>query len=350
MEDSMKTVVTGGNGFVGSHLVKRLVEEGREVVVASDFSQMGNDNLSNLGIQPSDIRLLIADLTGYHQALEATEGADTVFHLAARVGSLEYLHGTKMAELATLQANLLIDANTFRACLENKVRNLIYASSVAVYSMDSQESPGAVFSEKDLALESMTYKLENQTSSSINPDGGYGWSKLIGEIQLHWMNGINIGIARIFNIYGENEPLGERAHVVADLISRAILDTKEEFTVHGDGQQSRDFLYVSDCVNALLRLEEKASNPPITVNIGSGKAVSIGTIAQKAVELSGKGFKIIYDSNKPAGPLSRTADTGKAKALLGWKPRIDLEEGLKHTYFWAARILRGETLDEVVRK
>jgi nucleoside-diphosphate-sugar epimerase len=420
----MKTVVTGGTGFIGSHLVKNLLKQGREIIMVSDLAHLGIENLTDLGLRTSDFGLRRADLSDYHQALKALEGADSVFHLAARVGSLEYLHGSELAELRALQTNLAIDANVFRACLENRVKKLVYASSCAVYPMDKQYSPGAVFSEDELDLKClactqgaqqtiMTSDFGPRTSGlgprTINPDGGYGWSKLLGELQLSWMREgkgtldlglrtsdlghrtsdsghrtIKIGIARIFNIYGENEPLGEKAHVIADLIRKAILYPKEEFIVRGDGKQSRDFLYVSDCVDALLRLEQKISNlnesqsnlyksplsrprtsdigprtsdlghrtsdvghgtsdiglRTLTVNIGSGEAVSIGTIAQKVVELSGKNMEIKYDTSKPVGPTSRTADITKAKTLLNWHPKISLNEGLKRTYTWVEKRLR----------
>lgn len=322
----MRTLVTGGAGFIGSHLVKRLIEEGREVIVAGSFSQGGDNNLPNLGIK---VECQKVDLRDYSQALKAMDGAQTVFHLAARVGNIEYLHGTNMAEFAALQTNILIDTNVFRACLGKKVKKLIYASSVAVYPMDKQSSPNAVFSETDLALQPGTHHL------SLNPDGGYGWAKLIGELQLQWMEGIDIGIARIFNIYGENEPLGERAHVIGDFIRKAILYPKEEFRVWGGGEQTRDFLYVSDCVEAVLKLEGKASNPPLTLNIGSGKATSMREVAGKIIEISGKNVEPIYDFQKLVGPLSRTADISKAKAILNWQPETSLDTGLRRTCLWA---------------
>lgn len=322
----MKTVVTGGTGFIGSHLVKSLLEQNREVVVASDSSRLDSENLSSLGVKPSDVELRRTDLGEYQQALKAIEGADSVFHLAARVGSLEYLHSSQLAELAALQTNLLIDTNVFRACLEKKVKRLVYTSSCAVYPMNLQYRPGAVFSENDLSLDT--------GQGTIDPDGGYGWAKLLGEIQLGWMKDIGIGIARIFNVYGENEPFGEKAHVIADLICKAILYPQEEFIVRGSGQQSRDFLYVSDCVDALLELEKRASSPPVITNIGSGEPVSIRAIAEKAVELSGKDIEIVYDPTKPVGPLSRTADISKARALLNWQPTVSLDEGLRRTYLW----------------
>ena len=147
----------------------------------------------------------------------------------------------------------------------------------------------------------------------------------------------------MFNIYGQNEPLGEKAHVICDLIIKAIHYPEDEFVVYGDGKQSRDFLHVSDCVNALLKLEERAASPPVTVNIGSGIPVSIGTIAEKVAKLSGKDIEIVYDLTKPMGPLSRTADTSKAEALLGWAPGIDLDDGLKRTYVWVEEMLKEQS-------
>ena len=318
----MKTVVTGGAGFIGSHLVKRLLNEEREVVIADDFSRGSIRNLSNFGIKT---RCETVDLRDYSQALKLIDGADSVFHLAARIGSVKFLHGSGMDELSALQTNLVIDTNVFRACLERGVKRLVYPSSAAIYPVNEQYSLNVVISEDD--------------SRQTNPDGGYGWAKLLGEVQLGWVKDIKIGIARIFNVYGENAVLGSSAHVIPDLIRKALLYPEEEFTVWGNGEQTRDFLYASDCAEALLKLEQRASNPPLTVNIGSGEAISIKQIADKIAELSGKGMKPRYQPEKPVGPLSRTANIAKAKELLGWQPKTSFEEGLKHTYAWVEKTL-----------
>jgi GDP-D-mannose 3',5'-epimerase len=343
----MKVLVTGGTGFIGSHLVKALLQRGNEVIVTSSRAGLGLENLSNLGIAPSAIEVRWADLTDYRQAVQAVRGAAVVFHLAARVGSLEYLHGSKMAELTALQSNLLIDINVFRACLQAGVGKLVYASSCAVYPLYRQFSPGAVFSESDLELRNLNFLRPRIASSgyvmSLDPDGGYGWAKLLGEIQLSWLEGIEVGIARIFNIYGENEPLGENAHVVADLCKKAILYPRENFIVHGDGSQTRDLLYVSDCVEALVRLSDKLSTvneSPLVINIGSGKATSVREIAEKIAQLSGKGIKPAYNSEKPTGPVSRTANIEKARRLLGWEPTVSLDEGLERTFRWVEMRLK----------
>jgi nucleoside-diphosphate-sugar epimerase len=341
----LKTVVTGGTGFIGSHLVKELLNQGDEVVVVSDMYRQDTSNLSCLGIKPDDIELLKADLSDYSGALKLTAGAGTVFHLAARIGNLEYLHGSKDAELIALQTNLAIDANVLRVCQENGVSKLIYTSSCAVYPLDRQFSSDAVLDEDDLCLDKC--QPPNTQAITINPDGGYGLAKLIGEIELMWAKDVKISIARLFNVYGENEPLGKKAHVVADLISKALRCRHgEKFTVNGNGQQSRDFLYVTDCVYALLRLEERAANPPVVVNVGSGEATTIATIAEKVTALSGKDIKIEYDSSKPAGPISRTANMTRARTLLDWQPRVSIDEGLKRTYSWVESRLKAEGLSQ----
>ena len=116
---------------------------------------------------------------------------------------------------------------------------------------------------------------------------------------------------------------------------------KEEFIVWGDGKQTRDYVYVSDCVEGLIKLEEKTSEiSPLTVNIGSGKAASIKEIAEEIIKLSGKEIKPIYDPKQPVGPLSRTANAEKARTSLNWQPKITLDEGLKKTYFWVQKKLK----------
>jgi nucleoside-diphosphate-sugar epimerase len=326
----MITVVTGGAGFIGSNLVRKLLDRGRQVLVADDFSRGSIQNFKDLNIQPSDISgstvYPVIDLKHFSNTLKITQGADTVFHLAARVGSINYLHGTDHNELEALLSNLVIDANVFRACIENGVKKLVYASSTAVYPIDLQNSYNVILPESSLRY--------------YNPEGGYGWSKLLGEIELPWIKDIDIGIARIFNVYGENSFAGENPHAIVDLCRKVIKYPEVPFIVWGSGKQSRDFLHVSDCTNALLKLEEKASNPPVIVNIGSGKTVTVETLAQNIIAISGKNIKISYDTSKPVGPLSRTAEISKSIELLGWRPIITLDEGLKRTYTWLEKRLK----------
>lgn len=315
--------MTGGAGFIGSHLVKRLFDEGMDIVVADDFSRGSRLNLLDLGVE---LECESVDLRDYSQASKVMDGADVVYHLAARVGSVEYLHANGVTELKAFQDNIIVDANVFRACIEKEVKKIIYASSVSVYPIDLQQKPDTVFSEEDLRY--------------YDPEGGYGWAKLLGEIQMSWMKGIDIGIARIFNIYGPCVALDETAQVIPALIYKAIMYPKVDFVVWGNGNQTRCFTYVSDCIDALLRLNEEASNPPLIVNVGSDKSVPIRVLAEKIVEISRKDITIKYDPTKLVGPISRAADITRAKNLLGWSPKVSLQEGLRRTYNWIEEKLR----------
>jgi len=338
MPNKSKTIVTGGAGFIGSHLVKKLIDSRRKVIVVDDFSSGKMENFFNLGIKKSQLKIRKVDLTNFEQAFNALRDGDTIFHLAARIGGIRYLHGDFSAELAALEENLAIDANVFRSCLAHKIQKIIYSSTAAVYPTDNQYKFGTFFSESNL-----TTRLTNRNPAlkhkiSLNPDGGYGLSKTIGEIQLNWMKGPSVGIARIFNVYGINEPFGEKAHAIFDLSRKAIRYPKEKFVVWGDGLQNRDYIYVTDCVDALIKLERKISGGQVlTLNIGSGRPTSIKKIAEIIIKLSGKKIKPIFDLKKPVGYISRTARIKKAKNTLGWKPRVAMDEGLERTYRWIER-------------
>jgi len=339
-------VVTGGAGFIGSHLVKKLRDRGEKVVVVDDFSTGSRENLEYLGV--SDTEILEIDLTNFSDAKKALEGADIVFHMAARVGGIPFLHGDANIELLSLQVNLAIDANVFRACQEVGVKKIIYPSSVSVYPLARQKYPGAVFSEAAFVWPQY-YDDVSPFCMSIDPDGGYGLAKIIGEIQLHILHQekrVKAGIARIFSAYGENEPFGENSHVLSRFIQSAIKYPEEQITIWGDGTQTRDYIYVADCAEALIKisdfLDNFPGNLPFIVNIGSGKGISINELAKKIIAISGKDIKPVYIKQKPTGPFSRTADILRAKGTLGWEPKVSLEEGLMRTYKWIERKLLSE--------
>jgi len=266
------------------------------------------------------VEVVYADLRLYDQALKAVDGADVVYHLAARVGSIDFLHGSSKAELEALQSNLAIDVNVFRACREVGVKKIVYASSVSVYPIDRQQRPGAMFREEDIY--------------PISPEGGYGWAKLVGEIQLGMMEECKSAAARIFNAYGEYCEYESTAQVVPALIRKAIRYSREEFVVWGDGSQTRNLIYIQDCIDALLKMEEKASYPPLILNIGNEKTTTVRELAETIVKMSGKKIEIRYDNSMPVGPLSRIPSIERAMEKLEWKPYTSLEDGLKLTYKW----------------
>ncbi|HVC27811.1 MAG TPA: NAD-dependent epimerase/dehydratase family protein [Nitrososphaerales archaeon] len=321
-----KVAVTGGAGFLGSHIVKRLVDDGRQVSIVDDFSSGSTQNLADLGIRR---KCSVGDLRDYRFARSSLRGAETVFHFAAEVGSVSYLHGSNARELAALQSNLIIDANVLKACLENGVRTVIYASSVSVYPFDEQLGSHTEFREED-------------AERKVNPEGGYGWAKYIAEKQLALMPDVSYGAARIFHAYGKNIYLKpDRSQVIASLIRKAVRYPAEDFVVWGDGSQRRCFVYIEDALDALMMLEkhvcEKGS---LTVNVGSKEETTVRELAERVVVLSNKDIPLKFDETKLTGALNRTPNLERAKRVLGWSPTTPFSVGLKETFDWAKERLR----------
>jgi nucleoside-diphosphate-sugar epimerase len=321
-----RVVVTGGAGFLGSHVVRRLVSEGHEVSVVDDFSSGSEDNLKDLGVDPV---CTVGDLRDYGVARKALMGAEAVFHFAAEVGSVAYLHGSDAKELAALQANLTIDTNVIRACAEGGIRSVVYASSVSVYPIDEQMGSAVRFKEED-------------TARKVNPEGGYGWAKYLAEKQLSMLDGISVGVGRIFHAYGENIYLkSDRSQVMGSLIRKAIRYPEEGFVVWGDGTQRRCFVFVDDAIEALFRLWDHVKDKgSLTVNVGSTEETTVAELARRTVELSGKKIPVKYDPTKPTGALNRVPDLSRIEAVLGWRPATELSKGLRTTYEWAEKRLR----------
>ena len=316
-------LVTGGAGFIGSHLVRKLVNLGSNVIVADNFSR---GRIKNIKDCLDKITLYRVDLTKMENCIKVTRNVDYVFHLAAPVGGIHYIKGESVENLTPA---VLMNTNILEACRINDVEKFLFTSSACVYR---EKSSGLnVFKEED--------------AYPAYPATTYGWAKILGEItckSYYEEYGIKCSVVRIFNAYGENENLDPKwSHVIPSLIRKAILYPKERFTIFGDGMQERAFLYVGDCVEGLIRAMEKVENAD-PINLGSKEVISIGELARKIVSLSGKNIKIEYDLSGPKGTYKYCADTTKMKKILEWEPKISLDEGLKRTYKWARKELLGE--------
>jgi len=318
-----KILVTGGAGFIGSHLVPKLLELGCEVFVADNFSRGVREN-----IEPflDRIHVYDVDLTKLENCLLATKEVDCVFHLAASVGGIHFI---KKEHVGGATPSVLMNANMLEAARINDVERFLFTSSACVY--------------KEETLELNEFKEED--AYPANPLTTYGWAKLIGEIQCksyHLDYGIKCSVVRIFNAYGENENLDPKwSHVIPSLIRKAINYPTEEFTLFGDGGQQRAFLYVEDCVDGLVLSMEKIENA-IPINLGSEEVISVKDLAHKIIGLSTKNIDIKSDPSRPQGTRRYCADTTKMKEVLGWSPVVCLDEGLKRTYEWAERKLDVE--------
>jgi nucleoside-diphosphate-sugar epimerase len=318
-----RVLVTGGAGFIGSHLVKKLLDMGCDVYVADNFCRGKKENIEQF---LDKIHLYQVDLTELENCMLATKDIDYVFHLAASVGGIHYI---KRENVEGSTPSILMNTNMLEASVKSDVERFLFTSSACVYR------------EKSLELN----EFKEEDAFPANPPTTYGWAKVMGEIQCrsyHLDYGLKTSSIRIFNCYGENENLDPRwSHVIPSLIRKAILYSKEEFKLFGDGKQERAFLYVEDCVDGFLLAMEKITDGGV-INLGSEEVISIGKLAEKIVKSSGKDINVEYDLSGPQGTHRYCANTEKMKKVLGWSPKIPLEEGLKRIYKWERGVLNVE--------
>lgn len=311
-----KILVTGGAGFIGSCLVKKLVDLGGDVIVADDLSRGRIENLRSV---QDHIQFRKVDLIKMDACLAVTKDVLYVFHLAASVGGIQFI--TK-ENVGGLTPSLLMNTNLIEAARINDVERFLFTSSACVYR---DRGKGLNHFKEDDAV-------------PANPLTTYGWAKILGEVQCksYYLDyGIKCSAPRIFNAYGENENLDPRwSHVIPSLIRKAIRYPDEGFTLFGDGKQERAFLYVEDCVEGLLLNMEKVTDAE-PINLGGDELISIGQLAKKIVETSGKDIEIKYDLSGPRGTNRYCADTTRMEQVLGWRPETPLEVGLERTYKWA---------------
>ena len=322
----MTTLVTGAAGFIGSHLSKRLEDTKNNLVLTDNFIRGKQEYLDYLGVTTECIP---AELTDYEHALYLTKSVDTVFHCACRIGGMQFLHGTPKKELYALQENLAIDNNIFRACIENKVKKIIYTSSVSVYNTNLQNTTRTFFSESDLEIDKLV------------PEGGYGWAKFIGEKQLEFLSKakVKVGVARIFKSYGPCDDYSVESGQVVCSLFRKAMDSRAQFTVWGDGSVERSLVYIDDLVDALILLSKEIDYGSLTVNIGGEESISMKRLAKEIKKLTGVNKVIKYYKKKPAGPKNRIPNLSLAKETLNWEPKIPLNTGLRRTHKWMKKCM-----------
>lgn len=319
--DEKKVLVTGGAGFIGSHLVDELLRRDAEVRVVDDLSR---GDISNIAHCKDRIEFIKGDLTEAKTAEVAVRDMEICFHLAAVVGSVEFM----ASHPAEIFKNISINYNVIDACRKMNVDRLLYTSSACAYPVDLQ-----------IAEDQPPLKEDDVLAYGAKPDSDYGWAKLLGEIQCqayHRSYGMKIAIVRPFNPYGPRESFDPKdSHVIPSLIRRAVR-RENPFVVWGDGRQARAFEYVEDLVEGIiLATEKKVDADP--VNLGSSNPVTIRELAELVLKVTGYNTSIMWDTTKPQGVRSRKADMSKAMNVLGWKPRTLLEEGLTRTLNWFSK-------------
>ena len=315
-------LVTGGAGFIGSHLTERLVEEDADVVVADDFSRGSLDRISGV-VDQVDLRPV--DLTTRAGAQRAVEGVDHVFHLAASVGGIHYI---QRENVGGLTPSVLMNHHVLEAACVADVDRLLFASSACIYR---QRHDDLNFFSEDQAI-------------PANPHSTYGWAKVLGEVACrayHEDCDIDTGCVRIFNCYGPRESLDpESSHVIPSLCRKVIeAEDGDAVELFGDGTQQRGFIHVRDLVDGmLLAIERTVDGEPI--NLGNSKeVVSMNELAELIIGISGKDLSVEHDRSKPTGTDKYACDMTRMREELGWEPRVPFEEGLREVYEWAETAL-----------
>ena len=308
----MRYLVTGGAGFIGSHLVEHLLERGEDVVVLDDFSTGRRENLEPF---QDRIRLVEGSITDPAACAEAAEGAAYVFHQAA-LGSVPR---SVEDPVATHEANLTGTLNVLKAAHDAGVRRVVYAASSSAYG-DTPELP----------------KREDMFPLPRSP---YAVTKLGGEQYcraFHASYGLETVSLRYFNVFGARQDPASQYAAVIPLFAMAALENRSP-TIHGDGEQTRDFTHISNVVRAnMLALEAPAAALGEVFNVGCGERISINRLWKEIRALTGATAEAEHTPPRPGDVRDSLASLDRIRALLGYEPEVDLEEGLRRTVEWYA--------------
>ena len=301
----MKIVVTGGAGFIGSHLAEELVNRGYHVIILDDLSTGKSENIAGL-LKKDNVEFVQGSITDLALVEKVFQGVEYVFHQAA----LARVPRSIDDPLSTNEVNIKGTLNVLLAARENRVRKVIYASSSSAYG-DVRTLP----------------QKEDMPSNPLSP---YALTKLAGEYYCNIFRqiyGLSTVCLRYFNVYGSRQdPHSQYATAVTAFIGRISQNLPP--IIHGDGEQSRDLTFIQDVVSAnILAMENNAEG---VYNIGSGKSVTINELAEAILRLMQKSLVPIHDKPRPGDPRHTLADISRAKSF-DYEPKWTLEDGLRRT-------------------
>jgi len=318
---SKNIIVCGAGGFIGSHLVRKLKAEGHSVLgVDLKYPEFS-------AVETKDF--LLYDLRNYRRCKDIFEKKhwmdhpyDEVYQLAADMGGAGFVFtGSNDADI--MHNSGLINLNVAKSCVTHKIKKVFYSSSACIYPERNQLDPDNPNCAEDSAY-------------PADPDSDYGWEKIFSErlyAAFHRNYGLDIRVARFHNIFGpEGTWEGGREKAPAALCRKAA-EARDggSIDVWGDGEQTRSFLYIDECLEGVQRLMESDHREPI--NIGSEEMISINNLAKMAIDISGKDISI-QNIPGPEGVRGRNSDNKLIGETLGWKPSCALYDGIKKTYTW----------------
>ena len=307
MSGNGKALVTGGGGFIGSHLVDRLLRDGYEVRVLDNFATGHRENLSDA---EGEYELIEGDVQSYERAHTAVRGCDLVFHLAA----LPSVPRSIQDPLTSTASNVTGTLNVLLAARDEDVRRVVFASSSSVYG-PQREFP----------------QREEAAARPISP---YGVSKLAAEGYCRAFTqvyGLETVAVRYFNVFGpRQDPLSQYAAVIPKFITMVLAG--ERPVIYGDGEQSRDFTYIDNTVDGTVLAASAEGVAGETFNVACGEGTTLNQLVEHIGELSGEPVEPIYAERQP-GDLQRSlADISRAREALGYEPAVDIRAGLEKTF------------------
>ncbi len=321
----MRVLVAGGGGFIGGHLVRRLLDEGHSVR-AVDLKPMDEWWQVHPGAESLDR----FDLRRLGPCEAAVDGVDHVYNLAADMGGMGFIENNK----AACMLSVMINTHLLETSLAANVQRFFYASSACVYAAEHQTDPNVT-------------ALREQDAYPAQPEDGYGWEKLFSERMCRHFRedfGLETRVARYHNVYG---PIGtwkggrEKAPAaICRKIAMAELTGDTVIDVWGDGHQTRSFMFVDDCVEGTRRLLDSDIIEPL--NIGSSELVSINQLVDLVADIAGISVTRRHDLSAPQGVRGRNSDNTLILEKMGWEPSIKLRDGLTRTYDWVRAQVRAE--------